>query len=128
MFHFAPPQRFRRPDLTPMIDVVFLLLIFFMLVSSFDRDTALSIQAAGRTPETPDWPGPPRVIDIGEDGAVTLNGGKVAPGHLAHMLLDLMESSADPIILRPRGADLQDLLTLIEDLGAAGFGRLIVMN
>ena len=44
------------------------------------------------------------------------------------MLLDLMESSADPIILRPRGADLQDLLTLIEDLGAAGFGRLIVMN
>jgi biopolymer transport protein ExbD len=32
------------PNLTPLIDIVFLLLIFFMLTSHFVRDDALSIQ------------------------------------------------------------------------------------
>ena len=32
------------PNLTPLIDIVFLLLIFFMLTSHFVRDDALNIQ------------------------------------------------------------------------------------
>ena len=32
------------PDLTPLIDVVFLLLIFFMLVTTFDRYSALNLE------------------------------------------------------------------------------------
>jgi biopolymer transport protein ExbD len=32
------------PDLTPLIDIVFLLLIFFMVVSSFDKYSALDIK------------------------------------------------------------------------------------
>ena len=37
MFHFAPARRSRKPSLTPMIDVVFLLLVFFMLAARFGR-------------------------------------------------------------------------------------------
>ena len=32
------------PDLTPLIDVVFLLLIFFMLVTTFDRYSGLKLE------------------------------------------------------------------------------------
>jgi len=32
------------PNMTPLIDIVFLLLIFFMLTSHFVRDDALNIQ------------------------------------------------------------------------------------
>ena len=35
--------RRRRPSLTPMIDVVFLLLIFFMLVARFGVDKVIDI-------------------------------------------------------------------------------------
>ncbi|MEG2588023.1 MAG: biopolymer transporter ExbD, partial [Cetobacterium sp.] len=31
------------PDLTPLIDVVFLLLIFFMVVTSFDKYSGMNI-------------------------------------------------------------------------------------
>ena len=46
-----------EPDLnmTPLIDVVFLLLIFFMVSTSFDRDAELNIelpQASGKTSPT----------------------------------------------------------------------------
>lgn len=44
------------PDLTPLIDVVFLLLIFFMVVTSFDRYSGLNITLpkAGITAEKED--------------------------------------------------------------------------
>ncbi len=32
------------PNMTPLIDIVFLLLVFFMLTSHFVRDDALNIQ------------------------------------------------------------------------------------
>ncbi len=44
-------MKFRRPDreapdvnLTPLIDVVFLLLIFFMVSTTFERETEISVQ------------------------------------------------------------------------------------
>ena len=36
MFTFEEPHKVRRPSLTPMIDVVFLLLVFFMLAARFE--------------------------------------------------------------------------------------------
>ncbi len=48
MFSFAPPRPSRRrPNLTPMIDVVFLLLVFFMLASQFGRPQALPLFGGG---------------------------------------------------------------------------------
>ncbi|MFC6760360.1 ExbD/TolR family protein [Sulfitobacter porphyrae] len=45
MFSFAIARPRRRPGLTPMIDVVFLLLVFFMLASRFGQDRALPLSA-----------------------------------------------------------------------------------
>lgn len=44
-------------DLTPMLDVVFILLIFFVVTASFNKDSALSIQ--GQDPDTNSNPPPP---------------------------------------------------------------------
>lgn len=41
-FHHRPKRQLELP-MTPMIDVVFLLLIFFMVTTSFDRETELKI-------------------------------------------------------------------------------------
>ena len=66
----SPPIR-RKPSLTPMIDVVFLLLVFFMLAARFGQDVVidLPISAASDKP----YEGPPRLIDV-LPGAVRLNG------------------------------------------------------
>ena len=76
-FDLGPRRRPRRMSLTPMIDVVFLLLIFFMLASRFGMDVALPI-AGGAEGQATEWQGAPRLVDVTPD-AILLNGTDVLP-------------------------------------------------
>lgn len=125
MFSFAAPRPRRRPSLTPMIDVVFLLLIFFMLAARFAIDQAMPITMAGGAAG---YSGPPRLVDVAPDG-VALNGQPVALAALAQALRPLTQSRDDMIVLRPRGtADVQRLLDVADVLRRAGFARLTVVE
>ena len=65
-----------RVDLTPMIDIVFLLLIYFMVTTTIIKQEAdLSLILPSAVAATPDTPLPEQhLIDILEDGSVMLNG------------------------------------------------------
>lgn len=136
---FGTDRPRRRPNLTPMIDVVFLLLVFFMLVSRFGIETVLPLSTAGGAGA--DWSGPPRLVEVGPAGRVTLNGVPVgagtldspAPADLASALqaalAPLMASSADPVVLRGRdGAALSDLVGVTEALRAGGVLHLLLVD
>lgn len=123
-FDHAPRSR-RRPNLTPMIDVVFLLLIFFMLASRFGVDRALPLSVAGNAAT---YSGPPRLVEIGTVG-LSLNGRPVTPDALADALIPLMQTPDDTIILRASdGADLQALVEVMDQLAAAGLSRLVLVE
>jgi len=123
MFDFADRRPPRRPSLTPMIDVVFLLLVFFMLVSQVGREGGMPLSAPGSGTV---YQGPPRLIEI-TPAAVALNGRPVAPGDLAAALAPLTESPADVIVLRAAdGATVQHLADVTGALTAAGFSRLVL--
>jgi len=66
-----------KADLTPMIDVVFLLLIFFMVTTTLIKQEAdLSFQLPSNVAGEPTDELPTRVmIDILPDGSILLNGG-----------------------------------------------------
>ena len=121
----SPPIR-RKPSLTPMIDVVFLLLVFFMLASRFGHDVVidLPISAASDKP----YEGPPRLIDV-LPGAVRLNGVEMAMPALLPELGTMMLSNTDAIILRPReAADLQRVVAVMEALAKAGYDTLVLVE
>jgi biopolymer transport protein ExbD len=118
---FQRPRR--RMNLTPMIDVVFLLLVFFMMVSRFGGQHGLPLQVAG--PGGGAWVGPPRLVDIAAD-ATRLNG--VAVTDVAAALRPLMAAPDDPVILRADGADVQALVVVIEGLRAAGITHLVMVE
>lgn len=123
MFSFGPIRPARRPSLTPMIDVVFLLLVFFMLAARFGTDFALPLQTAGRGA---DYSGPPRLVGV-DVNTVTLNG--VAVSDLPAALAPLMSAPDDAVLLRARGdATVQDLVRTLDDLRAAGLTQLIVVE
>ncbi|WP_373050813.1 ExbD/TolR family protein [Thalassovita aquimarina] len=125
MFSFATPRPRRRPSLTPMIDVVFLLLVFFMLASQFGREAALPLSAGG---SGTDYSGPPRLIEIAAEG-LTLNGAPVAQDGLAGALADLTATPDDIIVLRSEaGVNLQRLIDVTDSLRAAGFGSLAIVE
>lgn len=125
MFDFATPRALRKPSLTPMIDVVFLLLVFFMLAARFGHDMALPLSTAGIGST---YSGPPRLVEI-DRGAVLLNGVPLPLESLAASLDPLMETPEDTVILRPRGAaDLQDLVQVLDHLRAAGLTQVVIVE
>lgn len=115
------PSRRRRMSLTPMIDVVFLLLVFFMLAARFGVEGTVSLSLGGTAAP---YEGPPRLVDI-YPAEVRLNGVPVAADVLAASLRGLMKSPQDIVVLRIReGANTQRLVDIMQLLKAAGFGNL----
>ncbi|RID91052.1 biopolymer transporter ExbD [Gemmobacter lutimaris] len=124
MIRFGPERPRRRPNLTPMIDVVFLLLVFFMLASRFGTDRALPVATAGTGGA---YSGPPRLVELAPAG-LRLNGVPITPEALIAELDRLTESGSDVIVLRARdGADLQALVSVMDRLAAVGFSRLVLV-
>ena len=126
-FDLGPRRRARRVSLTPMIDVVFLLLVFFMLAARFGIEARLPVSVAvpGGSAQ---WSGPPRLVEVRPDGQ-RLNGVAMAVPDLLTALGGLVQGPDDPVILRARdGAVLQDLVAMIEALEAAGLRRVMVVE
>ena len=113
------------PGLTPMIDVVFLLLVFFMLAASFDETVEVPIRLAGAAPAAGDAP---RLVDV-LPGGLRLNGVAVTPQALVEGLSGLVGQSDAVVVIRPRdGADVQRVLDVMGTLAGAGFGTLALVE
>ena len=106
--------RRRRPSLTPMIDVVFLLLIFFMLVARFGVDKVIDINLPSALGENSQYVGAPRLVEIKSGNLVSLNGLEIPLDQLSNNLSKLMPSPNALIILRSSAeANTQDLLDVL---------------
>lgn len=109
-----PQPRARKLSMTSLIDVIFLLLLFFMLTSTFTKfaevEVALPGGSGGGASKGPD------VILTVEDKLWRLNGGEVDPEQVVQMLEGLKEKGAKSLLLLPKGedTDAQDLVSAIE--------------
>ena len=68
-----PPEE-AEVNLTPMLDVVFILLIFFIVTATFTREQALSAEPPPPPPDQIIEPQPSILIYVDEDGLVYVNG------------------------------------------------------
>jgi biopolymer transport protein ExbD len=124
--------RTKRPtmalDLAPLIDVVFLLLVFFMLTSSF-LPPALPVElpVAGNEESAP---AEPVVIVIASSGEISLNGEAVALAGLAGSLAEaLAESESKALHVRgDRAAPYGVFLEVMDVAKAAGASRLHLVH
>ena len=125
------PPRPEEPDvnLTPMIDVVFLLLLFFMVSTSFIRESSLKVdlpEASGHPTEHID-----DAIDIiiNSQGHFTLGDTIVNandPTKLAEVLKRLAKKNPDPhiIISADSEAEYQLIVTAMDIAQQLGYTRL----
>ena len=114
-------RRARTPGMTAMIDVVFLLLVFFMLAARFGVEGGVELGLSG---QGGDYSGPPRLISI-SPSSVTLNGSDVALAELPDALAPLTSKADDIVVLRPvDGATLQQVMDVMSILQEAGFSAL----
>lgn len=63
-----------KVDLTPMLDVVFILLIFFIVTAVFLQEKAIPLEPPPPSSETPSEPVPVILILVDEENQVFVNG------------------------------------------------------
>ena len=119
----AEPPRAQLISLTPLIDVVFILLIFFMLASSFLDWRAVDLKIA--TPSSaPAGQVNSLVIRIPSDGAINLAGQRLTIDDMARQVEGRLSEQPDlRILIAPEsGVALQsavDVLQRLKQVGAA---------
>jgi biopolymer transport protein ExbD len=124
MLELTAARRRRRIGLTPMIDVVFLLLVFFMLAARFGVTEAIPVALTGSG--TAPYDGPPRLVTVLEDG-LRVNG--IATDDPIAALTPLMSAPDDIVILRPGPeASVQRLLDVMTLLRDGGVPNLVVLE
>lgn len=115
------------PNLTPLIDVVFLLLIFFMVSTTFTRETHLAIELPEADGHAGEPPSEAIEIVVGRDGRYAINGVILPDGQLLRStLLDQAGERRDmPIaITADANATHQSVVQAMDVAGQLGFAHL----
>jgi len=120
---FDEPIRKRgMASLTPLIDVVFLLLVFFMLTTSFLQTQSLSVVTPA--PSAADLPKDARVVEIwlNGDGSLAIDGKPIERAALAQGLNAAIGERKDitVTILAERGSRTQALVSAVEAARQSG--------
>lgn len=124
----APPSRLANKvqrkrsliSLTPLIDVVFILLVFFMLASNFLQFRSFELSAAGPGAAKADRPAA-LTVAITADG-MTLEGRPVDAATLPARLTEALRGDQKrPVLVKPAaGVPLQRAISVLDLLRASG--------
>ena len=117
-------------NLTPLIDVVFLLLIFFMVTTTFldpEREIEVELptaQSAGEPDRMPDE----IVLNVQQDGSIVYQGQALGREELVGMLKTTAQHDPEtPVTIRGhRRAEHQSIVSVMDACGIAGLSNLAV--
>lgn len=118
-------------NITPLIDVVFLLLIFFMVTTTFSRETRLLVnlpEANAKLAET--LPSQIEIL-VTREGNYLINGRALVNNRIDTLMRGLeLESKGDstlPILLiADAEATHQSVITAMDGIGQSGFTRISI--
>ena len=116
-------------NMTPLIDVVFLLLIFFMVTTTFSRETRLLVNLPEANAEAAESNPSQIEILVSRDGSYSINGRALVNSRIETLVQGLeLESGGDrslPILLiADAEATHQSVVTAMDGIGQSGFTRM----
>ncbi|RNE90915.1 biopolymer transporter ExbD [Marichromatium sp. AB32] len=115
----------RNPiSLTPLIDVVFILLLFFMLASHFDQWRALALDARGAKvgATAPSAARAAMLVRLHADARLDLGGEPLTPPQLERRVVEALDRDPELIVVIQSDpeVELQTIVSTIDRLVAAG--------
>ena len=133
----TPRAMFTRPrkrralvSLTPLIDVVFILLVFFMLVSQFADWRTIRLDAPAEAGSGGAAVRGAVLVRLHDDGGMDVNGRRVAPDRLAARLRAAVDDGpAARVLVQPgSGVTLQRAVRVLDIATAAGAGEVKLLD
>ena len=117
-------------NLTPLIDIVFLLLIFFMVTTSFSRETRLLVSLPEASGSAENATESIEVL-VDKEGGYAINGRRLVNAEVDSLVRGLeLESGGDVSLLVVLVADAevqhQSVVSAMEAIGRAGFASLSI--
>ncbi len=126
---FGTNRRVRRPaiNLTSLIDILFMLLIFFMLSSTFRNQLGIDI-ALPKAATSANQENTGKEIAVDASGAIFFNETPVSPAQLRGKLVELLktEPGAALVLRADKNASFQNVLTVIDITREVGGGQLVI--
>lgn len=127
--HVKRPARSTDESIVPLINIVFLLLVFFMLAGTIEPADPFDVEP----PQSAVEPGEPQdgvTVLVGPDGAVALGGEPVPPVSLARRLKPLRESDPGQRILVKADAlaPASAVLPVLQAIGDGGFDSVVLVT
>lgn len=127
----VPPRRSAAIGLTPLIDVVFILLLFFMLTTRFGQQQAIELRMPGEGGGASATASDAVTLRLGADGTVALpDGSRVPQPELATdpLVLQLVAEAVSVRLAVDDAADLQGLVSLLDRFDAMGLAEVTVQG
>jgi biopolymer transport protein ExbD len=110
-------------NITPMLDIVFIMLIFFIVTTSFVKEQGLEVSRPSSTPpkEIQQEKGP-IVVKISSGSQISVKGRILEPGAVqANLERERAERPASPLIVAAHpDADTEALVTILDAAKAVG--------
>ena len=128
------PRKLREElsiNITPLIDVVFLLLIFFMVTTTFTRDTRLVVNLPEADAEEV-MTNPQQIeIVVSSNGSFSINGRRLISNELSSLMQGLQQvsqgdTSLPVLLIADAEATHQSVVTAMDGIGQSGFSRLSI--
>ena len=123
---FSDDQSRRRVslDISPLLDVVFLLLIFFLVTTTFMPDASMELELPESTTATQSEV-TPTMVTVGEDGGVQIDGDSVSIQELERTVAALLPEEREKITVRADArVDYGVIVRIIDALRNAGVDAL----
>jgi len=116
--------RSRRPlvSLTPLIDVVFILLVFFMLASSFTSEQVIDLLVPADTQAAAEARPGAALIRLQRNGKLDLNGEPLPRVELAQRVAawSVSERPRSYLVQPQKGVTVQQIVTVVDLLKSSG--------
>ena len=116
-----PRRKLEAVGLTPLIDMSFLLLLFFLLGSAFVRFTQSQL-APPRGTGSKLGVSQPAIIALAATGALQWNGASISRVDMQSRATDLLQADAEQlfVVMPAAAAEVQQVVGVMDDLAAAG--------
>ncbi len=109
-------------SIAPLIDIVFLLLVFFMLAGSFLNLESLDLATPGTAAPSGGETSPPLVVRLHDDGTLTFDSVVVDPGELGRRVRQALAENPEPsvLVVASAGDSVKRLIAVVDDIRLAG--------
>ena len=120
MFEAGKSKRRVSLDISPLLDVVFLLLIFFLVTTTFVSDAGMDLELPESTTAVPSEMAP-TVVSVSEDGVIQFDGNSVSVDELQAAVAALPDEERQRVTVRADSrVDYGVIIRIIDALRNAG--------